>query len=56
MLEEGVDHVPVLDDGRLVGICTRTDVLSARRPQLALDRREPGWLAERRGIRAAARS
>lgn len=57
MLEEGVEHLPVVDDGRLVGICTRTDVLSARGPQLALDRREPGWLTERRGpIRGAARS
>lgn len=28
MLDEAVDHLPVLDgDGRLVGICTRTDVL-----------------------------
>ncbi len=30
-------------DGRLVGICTRTDVLRARRRQLDNERREPGW-------------
>jgi chloride channel protein, CIC family len=28
--EEGVDHVPVVEDGRLLGICTRTDLLQAR--------------------------
>jgi len=31
MLDEDVEHLPVVDDGRLVGICTRTDVLKARR-------------------------
>lgn len=31
MLDEALDHLPVLDgDGRLVGICPRTDVLRAR--------------------------
>jgi CBS-domain-containing membrane protein len=45
MLDEGVDHLPVLDsDRRVVGICTRTDVLSARRRHFALDRRQTGWL------------
>ena len=43
ILEEGVEHLPVLEDGRLAGICTRTDVLRARRRQLDLERRQPGW-------------
>jgi H+/Cl- antiporter ClcA len=45
MLEEGVEHLPILDaERRLVGICTRTDILSARRRHFAADRRQPGWL------------
>jgi hypothetical protein len=43
MLEEEVDHLPVIDGGQMVGICTRTDVMRARRPQLASERPEPGW-------------
>ncbi|HKV07153.1 MAG TPA: chloride channel protein [Thermoanaerobaculia bacterium] len=43
ILEEGVEHLPVLEDGRLAGICTRTDVLRARRRQFDLERRQPGW-------------
>jgi len=46
ILEEGVDHLPVIDDGALVGMCTRTDVLGARRRQLELERTQPGWLAK----------
>jgi CBS domain-containing protein len=38
MLDEGVDHLPVVRDGRLVGICTRTDVLRARADQLGYER------------------
>jgi chloride channel protein, CIC family len=45
MLEERVEHLPVLDSGRhVIGICTRTDVLSARQRHFALDRRQDGWL------------
>jgi CIC family chloride channel protein len=43
MLEEEVEHLPVVAAGRLAGICTRTDVLRARRRQLESERREPGW-------------
>lgn len=42
MLDEDVDHVPVVEGPRLVGICTRTDILTARRRQLDLERRQPG--------------
>jgi H+/Cl- antiporter ClcA len=43
MLEEEVEHLPVLAAGKLVGICTRTDILRTRRRQLDSERREPGW-------------
>ncbi|HKE72290.1 MAG TPA: chloride channel protein [Acidimicrobiales bacterium] len=49
MLDEEVDHLPVLDgDLHLEGICTRTDILQARRRQLRAERPEPGWLGQRR--------
>jgi CIC family chloride channel protein len=48
MLEEQVDHLPVLDGDRLVGICTRTDILRARHRLAAAERSEPGWLARLR--------
>jgi chloride channel protein, CIC family len=41
--EEGVDHVPVLDEGRLVGICTQTDLLRARSRYLEHERPQSGW-------------
>jgi signal-transduction protein with cAMP-binding, CBS, and nucleotidyltransferase domain len=41
MLDESIDHVPVVADGRVVGICTRTDLLKVRRRQLELERRQP---------------
>jgi len=34
IVREGVEHVPVVDDGCVVGICTRTDVLRARARKL----------------------
>jgi len=57
MLEEDIEHLPVLEDHRLVGICTRTDVLSARRRQLDHERRDPGLvsrLKHRRRTRAGS--
>jgi CBS domain-containing protein len=44
MLDDGVDHLPVLADGRLVGICTRTDVLQARHRAIDAEHRQRGWL------------
>ena len=57
ILDEEVDHLPVLDDDRLVGMCTRTDVLRARH---AARRRSPptrlaGSPALRRGLGGAGR-
>jgi CBS domain-containing protein len=43
MLAEGVDHLPVVDGDRLVGMCTRTDLLRAQGLAQAADRRQPGW-------------
>jgi CBS domain-containing protein len=44
MLQEEVDHLPVVDGNeRLVGICTRTDVLRARRMQLEQEQLQRGW-------------
>ncbi len=48
MLEEKVDHLPVVRDGRLVGICTRTGILRARGHRLEHDRVQPGWRPRRR--------
>jgi len=49
MLQEEVDHVPVIDESEhLVGICTRTDILRARRQQLELEERQPGWRPPKR--------
>lgn len=49
MLDEHVEHVPVVDgDHRLVGICTRTDLLKVRRRQLDLERVQAGVARLRR--------
>lgn len=45
MAEEGVTHLPVLEDGLIVGICTRADIVRSRSDELALERLETGWLA-----------
>jgi len=50
MLDEEVEHLPVLAAGRLVGICTRTDVLRARARQRELELAQPGW---RRAVKDA---
>ncbi|HKF90715.1 MAG TPA: chloride channel protein [Acidimicrobiia bacterium] len=43
MTEDGVDHVPVVDHDRLIGICTRTDLLRARSRYLEHERPQAGW-------------
>jgi len=48
MLDEEIDHMPVVDGDHLVGICTRTDILDARRRQMAAETPQPGWLHQRR--------
>lgn len=49
MVDEGVDHVPVVDrSGGLVGICTRSDLLKVRRAQMDHERVPAGSSRPRR--------
>jgi H+/Cl- antiporter ClcA/CBS domain-containing protein len=43
LLEEDITHLPVIDGGRLVGICTRADILQARMRQFEREHLQPGW-------------
>jgi len=53
IVDEEVEHLPVLDPGRrLVGMCTRTDILRARGAHLADEQRQPGWHATWRRSRS----
>jgi len=52
MVDEHIEHVPVVDhDRRLVGICTRTDLLKVRRRQLELERLQDGVASRLNGSR-----
>jgi CIC family chloride channel protein len=42
MLEEGIERVPVVEDGAVVGVVTRDDLLKVHRSQLHLERRQRG--------------
>ena len=54
MLDEAVEHVPVVDGDVLLGICTRTDLLKVRRRQFELDRPQAGLAARALGSSATA--
>jgi H+/Cl- antiporter ClcA/CBS domain-containing protein len=43
MVDEDVEHVPVLVADRLVGICTRTDLFRVRAMQFEAERHQTGW-------------
>jgi H+/Cl- antiporter ClcA len=48
MIAEGVSHLPVIDtSGRMVGMCTRTDILKVSGPVLPSDQPQEGWLSRR---------
>jgi len=42
MLDGRSPHLPVVEDGQLVGICTRTDVLAAKLRQFEYERLQAG--------------
>ena len=53
IVDEGVEHLPVLDTARrIVGMCTRTDILRARGAHFADEQRQPGWHATWRRSRS----
>ena len=43
LLDVGADMALILDDERLVGVCTRTDILKPHRAQLDHEQRAAGW-------------
>ena len=54
IVDEEVEHLPVLDDDRrIVGMCTRTDILRARSRHLTAEQSQQGWHAAWRRRRAA---
>ena len=58
MADERVEHVPVTDNDRLVGICTRTDLLKVRQAHRDLERPQAGFVSafERSRRKQAQRS
>ncbi|MCU1360099.1 MAG: Cl-channel, voltage gated, partial [Ilumatobacteraceae bacterium] len=48
MVDEAVEHLPIVSQGVLVGMCTRTDLLKVRRGQMDLEHRQPGLIRWRR--------
>jgi CBS domain-containing protein len=45
MLDEDVEHLPVVEDGAVVGTIGQKDIMRARTALLAGDRIEDGWIA-----------
>ncbi|HCO02984.1 MAG TPA: hypothetical protein DIT48_06420 [Actinobacteria bacterium] len=54
MLQEEVEHLPVMDGGRMVGMCTHTDILRARHRRFEREHRQPGWRSARKAGRNPA--
>ena len=54
IIDEEVDHLPVTDEERrVVGMCTRTDILRARSRHLTAEQIQQGWHAAWRRKRSA---
>lgn len=51
LVEEEVTHLPVVEDDKLIGICTRTDILRARMRQFEREQLQPGWSPSRPHLR-----
>jgi CBS domain-containing protein len=51
MLAADITHLPVVEEERLVGICTRTDILEARQRQFDEELRQPGLLQALKRLR-----
>jgi len=49
MFDEDLERVAVVDGGHVVGVCSRGDIVHARRRQLDHERIEPGWRWRRGG-------
>jgi H+/Cl- antiporter ClcA/predicted transcriptional regulator len=47
LLVSEADIAVVVADGKLAGVCTRTDILEPRRVQIAQERRDPAWSLRR---------
>jgi CIC family chloride channel protein len=46
IIDEEVEHLPVIDDEkRIIGMCTRTDILSARNEYRSAEQQQHGWHA-----------
>src|SRR5437764_1606847 len=43
ILTENVGHLPVVSGDQVVGMCTRTDILRARKNRMEHERLQPGW-------------
>jgi CBS domain-containing protein len=55
IVDDGIDHVTVIDDEtRVLGMCTRADVLAAQTTRRDAERRTPGRLPLRPWRRPAA--
>jgi CIC family chloride channel protein len=53
MLDEDIEELPVIDGGEVVGVCSRADIMRARREQFMHERTERGWLSRRPGSEPA---
>ncbi len=48
MVHDGINQLPVVDGGRLVGLCTRVDILRLSDTQAEGELAQPGWFTRHR--------